>query len=378
VAARRNVWDVTASDAAPKRKKLRVGHGSERVGVNAVRTLLERHGLVVDEVDGRSDYGRDLNVDVTLDGEITGGIVGVQVKSGRTYFRQRRWTIPATPADWEYWRSSTVPIIGMVYDPVEDVIRWCNLSRLARARVVVDDESFAPELQSDDQTEVPVTVVLNDDSFDEFIDRATVYLGATADSAYLLLVDSDDALRCRGVANCWTLGRHDPRPLILLRRVLPSLEGWSFLSALQVLAHASSHPDIFWTRQNWISPPVEEAVNQSFRWSADEVLRLVDRFETMDEGGADWYRGGSGQNLWSILGADRQLRALLPRAIRLAVDTRCDRAAARLLIWLQALALDPLEEVEQLLADLPRLLDIEEAGWVVDEVRRSGRFEIFA
>jgi hypothetical protein len=246
---------MTAPDAPPARKKLRVGHGSERAGINAVRTLLERHGLVVDEVDGRSDYGRDLNVDITLDGQITGGIIGVQVKSGPTYFRQGRWGIPATPADWEYWRSSTVPIIGMVYDPADVVIRWCNLSRLARARVIADDESFAPAPQSDDRTEVPVTVVLDDDSFDEFIDQATAYLGATADSAYLLLIDPDDAARCRGVANCWTLGRHDPRPLVLLRHLLPSLEGRSFLAALNVLAHATSHPDIFWTRQNWISPP---------------------------------------------------------------------------------------------------------------------------
>ena len=45
-----------------QRKRLRVGHVSERGGINAVRTLLEAHGMVVDEVDGRSDYGRDLNV----------------------------------------------------------------------------------------------------------------------------------------------------------------------------------------------------------------------------------------------------------------------------------------------------------------------------
>jgi hypothetical protein len=368
---------MTAPDAPPARKKLRVGHGSERAGINAVRTLLERHGLVVDEVDGRSDYGRDLNVDITLDGQITGGIIGVQVKSGPTYFRQGRWGIPATPADWEYWRSSTVPIIGMVYDPADVVIRWCNLSRLARARVIADDESFAPEPQSDDRTEVPVTVVLDDDSFDEFIDQATAYLGATADSAYLLLIDPDDAARCRGVANCWTLGRHDPRPLVLLRHVLPSLEGRSFLAALNVLAHATSHPDIFWTRQNWISPPVEEAVKQSFHWSADEVLRLVDRFETIDEGGADWHRGGSGQNLWSILVADRQLRDVLPRAIREAVETGCERAAARILIWFQYLAREPQQDVEQLLSAIPGLLAIEEVGWVVEEVRRSGRFEVF-
>jgi hypothetical protein len=59
--------------------------------------------------------------------------------------------------------------------------------------------------------------------FDTFLDQLEAYLAATADSAYLLLLDPDDAVRRRGVFNCWTLGRHDPRPLMLLRRLLPSL-----------------------------------------------------------------------------------------------------------------------------------------------------------
>jgi hypothetical protein len=39
------------------------------------------------EVSGRSDYGRDLNVDLTRDSEVTGGIIGVQVKGGTSFFK---------------------------------------------------------------------------------------------------------------------------------------------------------------------------------------------------------------------------------------------------------------------------------------------------
>ena len=105
------------NDDAQQRKRLRVGHQHERGGVNAVRTLLEHHGMVVDEIDGRSDYGRDLNVDITRQSEVTGGIIGVQVKGGASFFRHGDWVIPAKPVDWEYWRSSTVPIIGMPTTP---------------------------------------------------------------------------------------------------------------------------------------------------------------------------------------------------------------------------------------------------------------------
>lgn len=374
----RSVVIVTSADAAPPRKKLRVGQTSERAGVNAVRTLLERHGLVVSEVDGRADYGRDLNVDLTKGREITAGIIGVQVKSGPSHFRRGRWVIPAAPVDWEYWRSSTVPIIGMVFDPTHDVVRWRNLSRLARSSVAADEDTFSPARQSDDTNEVVVATTLDDDSFAEFAADATAYLGAAAHDAFLVLLDPRDEVRCRGVGNCWTLARHDPRPLVLLRHLLPIMEGRSFLAALNVLAHATAHPDILWSTRNWISEPVAREVKRSFRWSGDEVVRMVNRFETMDEGGADWYRGGSGQNLWSILVADRQMVDLLPSAIAESVRAHFDRAAARLLIMFQYLTDDPGPDIEPLIRATPGLLDVEEAGWVVEAVREGGRFEVFA
>ncbi|WP_234787948.1 DUF4365 domain-containing protein [Mycolicibacter sinensis] len=153
----------------PARKHLRVGHRSERGAINAVRTLLERHDQVVDEVDGRSDYGRDLNVDVTRGSEITGGIIGVQVKGGKSFYRNGRWIIPATPTDWHYWRSSTVPIIGMVHDPATAAIRWINLSQLARSEVQIDDGGYGATPQSDEVTEVVVSNVLDDTTFDAFL-----------------------------------------------------------------------------------------------------------------------------------------------------------------------------------------------------------------
>lgn len=369
---------MTNSDAKPARKGLRVGHVSERAGINAVRALLEKHGLVVDEVAGRADYGRDLNVDVTVEGRITGGIIGVQVKGGPSHFRRGRWIIRASPVDWEYWRSSTVPVIGMVYDPATETIRWRNLSRVARARVDPDHDGFNPGMQSDEAAEVVVSEVLDDQTFDRFLNQSLVYLRATADSAFLSLFDGSDDARRRGVFSCWTLGRHDARPLVLLRHILPSLEGRSFLDAIHILAHATTHPDILWTRENWISPPVEQAVKRSFSWSADELVGLVHRFETMDDGGADWYRGGMGQHLWSIMVADRELLATLPRAIQRAAESGCDRAAARLLIWFQYLTPEPSRDVETLLEAIPELASTEEVGWVVEEVHRVGRFVVLA
>lgn len=359
----------------PARKRLRVGHRSERGGINAVRALLERHDLVVDEVDGRSDYGRDLNVDVTRGSEITGGIVGVQVKGGKTFHRHGQWVIPATPKDWHYWRASTVPVIGMVHDPDTAVIRWINLSQLARSRVQIDGYSAAP--QSDALTEVVVTDVLDDASFDRFLDEVEGYLAATAESAYLFLVDSDDDVRRRGVFNCWTLGRRDPRPLILLRRLLPSMTARSLLDGISVLAHVTSHPDIFWTKQNWITPLIENEVRETLRWSPEELATLVNAVETMDDGGANWQRGGVGQSLWSIMVVDADLRQKLPGAVRICVEAGHLEAALRLVICYQYLADDPMAVVDAMIKEHPALADEEMTGYLVEHVREWGRLDVY-
>lgn len=361
----------------PGRKRLRVGHRSERGGINAVRTLLERHNLVVDEVDGRSDYGRDLNVDVTHNSEITGGIIGVQVKGGRSFFKHGQWVIPATPTDWQYWRSSTVPIIGMVHDPDTAAIRWINLTQLARSRVQIDDSGYNAQPQSDDLTEVVVTESLDGESFDLFLAEVETYLAATAGSAYLLLVESDDEARRHGVFNCWTLGRRDPRPLILLRRVLTSLSGRSLIDGITVLAHVTPHPDIFWTKQNWITPLIEKEVQATFRWSAEELATLVHAVETMNDGGVDWQRGGVGQSLWSIMVVDPNLSEKLPAAIRICVKAEQFQAALRLVICYQYLAEDPVATVDAIMQKHPSLAETEIADCIVEHVHEWGWLDVY-
>lgn len=340
-----------------------------------MRAILERHDLVVDEVDGRSDYGRDLNVDVTRSSEITGGIIGVQVKGGKTFRKRDQWVIPATTKDWHYWRSSTVPIIGMVHDPDTGVIRWINLSQLARSRVQIDGYAASP--QSDELAEVVVTEVLDDEHLDSFLDEVEAYLAATAESAYLLLVEDDDELRRRGVFNCWTLGRRDPRPLILLRRLLSSMRGVSMLDGITVLAHVTPHPDIFWSKRNWIPPLIENKVRATLRWSADELATLVNAVETMDDGGSDWQRGGAGQSLWSIMVVDPDLRQKLPGAIGICMAAGQLQAALRLVICYQYLADDPVAVVDAIMVEHPRLAEDEMAGYLVEHVHEWGRLDVY-
>lgn len=333
--------------------------------------------MVVDEVEGRSDYGRDLNVDITIDSEITCGIIGIQVKGGGSFFRHGQWVIPSTPTDWAYWRASTVPIIGMVWNPKDGVIRWRNLTELARSPVVIDDQGYDSTRQSDDQPNIAVTEVLDYETFGEFVKQVESYLRATDTSAYLQLLDRDDEVRRQGIFNCWSLGRRDPRPFILLRHLLPTFDGNSLVEGITVLAHATSHPDIYWRPTNWISPLVKDEVQLSFRWTLDELVNLVDKVENLGDEFPGWERGGVGQSLWAILAIDPALKEKLPRAIRAAVEERKFDAGFRLLVCYQWLSENPLEEVSRVLRTNPELQAHESVNMLIEMLHEHGQVPVY-
>lgn len=248
---------MTDEASAAPRKRLRVGHVSERGGVNAVRTLLEAHELVVAEVDGRSDYGRDLIVDITEGSEITGAVIGIQVKGDRRFVRDGTWALPATPKDLRYWAESSVPVVGVVWNPDSGELRWANLTAHARKNPTIS--AWPPRRPTSPQGVTSTEVVpltdgqrLTGATLPQMIEQMREYLRQTSAPALLGLFDADDDKRCRAVYDCWTLGRTDARAFLLLRRALPALQGQSLRSGIITLSHLTPHPDIFWHAGNWV------------------------------------------------------------------------------------------------------------------------------
>ncbi len=103
----------------------------ERAGVNALRSLLEDHHHLVQEIDGGADHGEDLYVAVVREGRRTGHLVAVQVKSGQKYTRAQGYAIPVEDHR-EDWKQSRIPVIGVVYDLDKKQLFWTNLTQELR------------------------------------------------------------------------------------------------------------------------------------------------------------------------------------------------------------------------------------------------------
>ncbi|MGY0466322.1 DUF4365 domain-containing protein [Kitasatospora sp. cg17-2] len=144
--------------------KVRPSRRIERAGVNAVRTLLEDHEHIVQEIDGGNDHGEDLFINVTRAGRRTGHYFAVQVKSGKKYKRAHGYAIPIEE-HFEDWRQSRIPVMGFVYDPDTDAIFWVNLTKELRA---------ASEPPS--WVQIPLSSQLSHDTIRGFIAEVEAYV----------------------------------------------------------------------------------------------------------------------------------------------------------------------------------------------------------
>jgi hypothetical protein len=112
--------------------KVSASHRQGRAAVNALRALLERHDHIVQEVDGQCDFGEDLYVTFTANGQVTGDMVKVQVKGGRSWRRVNGYRVPIG-SHGDTWGNSNIPLICVVHDPETDGLYWGNATKDIRA-----------------------------------------------------------------------------------------------------------------------------------------------------------------------------------------------------------------------------------------------------
>ncbi|MEV5614907.1 DUF4365 domain-containing protein [Streptomyces bacillaris] len=135
--------------------------------MNAVRTLLEDHNHIVQEIEGGNDHGEDLHVLLTRDGRRTGHVLAIQVKSGRKYKRAKGYSIPIDD-HYEDWKNSKIPVVGIVYDLEMRKLYWVNLTAaLENAKGVVKRVS------------IPQDSLLNSGTILDFISAIESYIDST-------------------------------------------------------------------------------------------------------------------------------------------------------------------------------------------------------
>lgn len=294
-----------------RRKQSRASRARGRAGHRRLEAILEAANIVVQRVDTENDIGRDAFVDIVDGTDVTGGVICVQVKSGPSHFHNGQWVVPGEAADFTLWRESTVPFFGVVHDPEDDALMWVDLSQAAMLAI---DKYLSPVVSgpySKPSMPVPAENRLDLD-IAPFIEEAKTALRRRSGSpAVNLLSDDPDAVEV-GIVDTFAVGRHDPTAFLLLAALFHRLPKECRRLAVVALAMTTSHPDVGWTKDNWIPDRVTRTVRERCRWTSGDVTALLGE---IDEDSID--RGTIGQTVFHVLTLDRDLQ---PKLFTAALD----------------------------------------------------------
>jgi len=319
---------------------LRSSRIAERAGVNAARSFFEEQGVVFQEVEQGNDYGKDAYLDLVDRGTVTGLCAAVQIKAGASYRRAKDYFIPVGEHGG-VWRSSTIPIMGVVFDPEDGLLRWCAISDFlwrnpTATRIPVNRENVL------DATSLS-------GSFRAAVRRSSSALPRDA-VARVITPSAQDAHVA--IQDCFALARFHPGPLIALRYILRALQGNVLHHAIHVIAHATPHPDIFWHRENWLPETIQVTINQHLVWSPDEIVILLTEVPR-----PRWQRGDIGQSLDMLFAADKELQRKWPMVIAWAFASNRDEAAHMALLLAVARSSSQTTAFENLVAPHKDLWD---------------------
>jgi hypothetical protein len=265
-------------------------------GVNYVRDIIESSNSIFHEIHQENDYGNDAFVELVEGTNVRGITVAVQIKSGTSYCSTETCKIPASKQHFEYWKSHTLPVIGVVYDPEEHKGYWVDIKRY------ITDRTSLPE-------EGPYTISFKKTEFSSFTAEnfelivKPIYLKAQVKlplTTSMRFCSSDDYTE------------HSLGLAVLMNHYAASIEAWELMfstlrsrtistldpSILYYLAHIPGHPDIHWSPNKLIPLDLKEYLkNIVADWSIEDVAKILCLLSE-DE---SFERGSLGQNADAVI-----------------------------------------------------------------------------
>lgn len=243
-----------------------------------------------------NDFGNDAFVELVDEEDVKGITVALQIKSGKSFCTNKSCSIPASKKHFEYWRSHSLPVIGIVFDPDEDTAYWTNIKfHIGSDKDVINNG--------------PYTVTFNKTEFSSFTFQnyekifKPIHLKQeiklSLEESIKFSESSDYTEHCLGLSS-------------LARCHVQSEEAWMkildiFKSRdvneldpviLYYLAHIPWHPDISWRNGQDISTALRNNLSLSIAsMSESDVVKMLNLLDEDDY----FERGSLGQSAESLI-----------------------------------------------------------------------------
>ncbi len=109
-----------------KRKKTKA---VSRVGINWIRSLVEKNNDIFQEIDLENDVGNDAYIEFVINEETTGCCIASQIKTGKSYINASgEYFFQSDKEHFEYWSSHLLPVCGLVHNPENNTTKWIDIT----------------------------------------------------------------------------------------------------------------------------------------------------------------------------------------------------------------------------------------------------------
>lgn len=109
-----------------KRKKTKA---VSRIGLNLIRSLVEKNNDIFQEIDLENDVGNDAYIEFVINEETTGCCIVSQIKTGKSYINASgEYFFQSNKEHFEYWSSHLLPVCGLVHNPDDNTTKWIDIT----------------------------------------------------------------------------------------------------------------------------------------------------------------------------------------------------------------------------------------------------------
>lgn len=135
---------------------------TERIGVNVIENIFLEEFEWIPRHIFQSDVGIDMEVEICEDGNPTGQLFGVQIKTGESYFKENvvgDIIYRGTNIHLDYWTNHSLPIVIILHNPKTKQTIWQKI-----------DEEKITRTPKNWKIEIPLTQTLSSKFIDDFKD----------------------------------------------------------------------------------------------------------------------------------------------------------------------------------------------------------------
>lgn len=102
----------------------------EQIGVHKASTIILEDFKWIFREQPISDFGIDAHIEIVEESKPTGKLLGLQIKSGDSYFKysyDEGFYFYGDKKHLEYWLNHSLPVILIIYNPSEDKCYWQHI-----------------------------------------------------------------------------------------------------------------------------------------------------------------------------------------------------------------------------------------------------------